>query len=542
MWKRRLVAAVLTLALLAFLGGLGYLGFRYYQRNYLYLDGRHIRRDSQSLDLSGNILPDIDKIQELQELKLLDLRRPGLTVEQYRCLQSALPECRILWELPFQGRRYDLDTRELTVSSLSQEESELLDYLPELQTLHAEACRDYPVLIAFQLRRPAVHVIYNVTLAGQQISNADSAITAADVSAQALDQAIADLPAISAVHLTGVLPTPEELAALQEKYPGIRFTWEVTLGSLVLPMDTTQADLSGENLTALELERLPEYLPALTAMNLTDTGLTQETKVNFAKNHPDIHCRFGLTVADVPLSTEDREIDLSGHTLDSLKELESLLPCFPNLEKLVLCGCGIDSETLDDLQNRLDGVRVVWSVDLGGILLRTDATWFMPTKYGLKVTDADIADLKYCRDMVCIDLGHMEITNCDWAAGMDKLQYLVLADSPLSDISGLEGRTSLIYLELFLTRLQDLTPLESCTSLEDINLCYTYCDATPLTKMPWLKRVWWSGNWMARSLLPAALPDAELNFTAASSTGEGWREGKHYYEMRDILGMGYMTG
>jgi hypothetical protein len=34
----------------------------------------------------------------------------------------------------------------------------------------------------------------------------------------------------------------------------------------------------------------------------------------------------------------------------------------------------------------------------------------------------------------------------------------------------------------------------------------------------------------------------ELELKSGSSTGEGWREGKRYYEQRDYLGMYYMYG
>ena len=95
--------------------------------------------------------------------------------------------------------------------------------------------------------------------------------------------------------------------------------------------------------------------------------------------------------------------------------------------------------------------------------------------------------------------------------------------------------------------IRDYSPLLECKNLEDLNLGYTYGSHEPILQMTWLKRLWWPGNlkrlnWSVRNELRQALPEAKMNFVAGSSTGEGWRTGEHYYEMRDLMGMPYMTG
>ena len=65
-----------------------------------------------------------------KELEFLDLRGTGTSVEDYESLRQQLPGCEIRYDLPFQGSFYPDDTRKLTVSSLTDEEVELLDYLP----------------------------------------------------------------------------------------------------------------------------------------------------------------------------------------------------------------------------------------------------------------------------------------------------------------------------------------------------------------------------------------------------------------------------
>ena len=208
-----------------------------------------------------------------------------------------------------------------------------------------------------------------------------------------------------------------------------------------------------------------------------------------------------------------------------------------------MCGCGVDNETMDALNRKYDNIRFIWSVNLGGALLRTDAEFFMPVKWGVQVDTDDLYDLRYCTDIVCVDIGHMDVYACEWAAFMPNLRYLLMADTKVSDLTPLKDLKNLIYLELFLTQVRDLTPLLGCTALRDINMCYTYADPSALLQMPWVENIWWSGHWAIPGLatqLRQNNPHVRVEYTTVSSTGGGWRELPNYYAMRDELLMFYM--
>ena len=309
---------------------------------------------------------------------------------------------------------------------------------------------------------------------------------------------------------------------------------------------------STEEPSAAETETEPQAtVPAPTRPKRGETArprghIVEPPDARSDGSDPDTVLLFGKAFL-----TNAEEVDLTDCPIEDLSVLEAKLADFPNLKKLILSGCGQSSEALEALNDRLPGVRVVWTVRLGGLDVRTDDTWFMPVKFKKEVTDKDLVELKYCHDMICIDVGHMKITNCDWAAEMPELQYLVIADTQVSDISPLENHKKLVFLELFLTKVTDLTPLESCTGLDDLNLSYLIADATPISRMTWLKRLWWTQpgpqryelpeECQAERILPDALPDTEMKFHSADSVGSGWRKGAHYYEMRDILGMFYIN-
>ncbi len=124
---------------------------------------------------------------------------------------------------------------------------------------------------------------------------------------------------------------------------------------------------------------------------------------------------------------------------------------------------------------------------------------------------------------------------------MPNLKYLIAADCQLLDIEPLTGLDQLVYLEIFMTRVTDYSPLLTCTALEDLNICYTQGDPEIIKQMTWLKRLWWAGCPIEEEEFQAYLPDTKLSFYRGSSTGRGWRSGQHYYDMRDLLGMPYLT-
>lgn len=514
------------------------------EENYVFMDGTLHRRDAQTLDLSGRSVEELEKLKEFPNLEQLDVRGTGLTTEAYEWLCRELPGCAVFWDVPFQGGYYSEDTQALTVMSLTEADIAQLDYFPNLACINAMECRDYSQLLALQQRRPECRVDYAVPLAGESWSSDAAELKLRDADGAELLKMLCYLPKVERVHLTGVLPEMEELEVLREVYPQIAFTWQVQLGEGAMDRDTAWLDMFGMHFDSVEdAAKTLSYFTKLEQVDMRDCGLSDAEMMALADRFPDTDFLWNLTIAGLTVRTDVQEIDLSGREIGSTAAIEALLPYLYELEKVVMCGCGIESPDMAVLSERHPEIRFVWSVDLAGMLFRTDSTYFMPNKYGLECTDENIYDLRYCVDMLCVDVGHMQdVTNCEWAAFMPKLRYLVLADSGVGDITPLTGLTRLVFLELFQSKVRDYSPLVTCTALEDLNLCYTFGDPEPIGQMTWLKRVWWSGWWAGRAKLPQMLPNTQLEFDTVSSTGAGWREGQNYYDMRDLVGMGYMTG
>ena len=233
-------------------------------------------------------------------------------------------------------------------------------------------------------------------------------------------------------------------------------------------------------------------------------------------------------------------LDLSGKKMTEadLPELKEAAAQFTNLQKIVLCDCGLSNEILDNLQNEI-GIRVVWRVKLGTQWsLRTDAVAFsvliMNYKH-IRMTSADLEVLKYCPDLLALDLGHQALTDLSKIAEyLPELRLLIIADNQVSDLSPLANLKHLHYLEIFVNRVTDLSPLASLRELVDVNISYNpISDITPLLNSPMMQRVWLESTRVSAdgvNLLRETYPEAKIVNIGEGSVDQGWRWGNARYE------------
>lgn len=315
-------------------------------------------------------------------------------------------------------------------------------------------------------------------------------------------------------------------------------------------VNVTELTLNGAALGDA-LTRL-EYFPKLSRVVIDGDISDWDAVLELERTYPEIGFVWTVTVLDREVSSDVTELDLSGIPLESVAEVEAALPHLTHLEKLILCDTGLPSEELDGLWKRYPEIRVVWNVMVGKIPVRTDETTLMPLKYGydgwgkgIKLHNEDITEMKYLVDMVCMDLGHMAITDLEFLRYIPNLKYLIVADCGITDISPMEDLKKLEYLEMFMNNVSDISPLAGCTELRDLNLCRNkITDLSPLLELEHLENIWVSRNPLSKEqqkMIQEAFPEAKAVFDTESSTGRGWRRLPRYYEQRDLLGMFYMV-
>ena len=527
---------------------------------------------------------------------VLDLRFADVTTADYDKLRKKAPNSEILWRIPFQGKTYDQDTDVLYVTSLTDEDVATLDYFTRLKTVEAQECTDYPQLAALTARRPEVTVEYTVTIDGREYPQDTAVVSISGITEEEINL-LTYLPELTAVTAVGCR-TPEQMTRLRDFCQEKGLSFALRFGTKTYPDTVEELDVTG--VTDGELELL-QLLPELKTLHLKNPEADPETVAQLRSTYPKADISWEVEIAGVSFPDDTKEVDLSAVLessaaqtaagtaagtqtavgaqtaagaqtttktqtttgtatgTQSTKETQSTAPAVTlNLEDLekkmsylsdakqVFLGkCGLDNEELAALRERVrDSYKLVWTVQLGKKLTaRTDDTTFMPVReHVYYFLDEDAYNLRYCEDMLCVDVGHMGLTNIDFVKGMPHLQILILAhNGQLQDISPISSCKELIFLELDWSAVKDFTPLVGCTSLEDLNIGLTYPSVEPLMQMTWLKNLWMVDRGGAYQL-SQALPDTKIVASADATVGAGWRNLPNYYKMRDMLGMEYMRG
>ncbi|MDO4493529.1 MAG: leucine-rich repeat domain-containing protein [Clostridia bacterium] len=265
---------------------------------------------------------------------------------------------------------------------------------------------------------------------------------------------------------------------------------------------------------------------------------------------------FTLYGKAFPAGTET--IDLNETAVDDLAPLTAYLKEHPEVTRVELCNCGQPNEALAELRDAFPNVKVVWMVKVGKrFKLRTDithfATWEILRWNDEGIIEAknvgghkskDVDNLRYCTDLVALDLGHNSLTDLSFLEPLKNLRWLILADNKITDITVLGTLPHLYYLELLSNRITDISPLANLTELVDLNIggC-SEKDATAVCNIKSLKRLWitdffFKDKKAQRAEIEAALPDCEICWVKDNRyTLYGWRTHERYYEMRRALGM-----
>ena len=414
------------------------------------------------------------------DAEYLDLRGTGISQQHYEALCGKLPECQVLWDVPFQGKTLPSDTESITVTTLSAEDVQQLGYFPNLREMDARDCRDYENIMLVLEKRPRCQVDYQVEIGGRLYGKQTREIdlSSGESSGQELLQRLAYLPELQKVHLDEPLIPAAELGKLLETYGKIAIDWDKTL---------------------------------------------------FGSRH----------------NSGEEFLDVSGMHFDHIVEVMKQAAYLPNLKQLDMLDSGFSNETMKTFRDQVrDHYKVVFNVRVGSMNLRTDIKDFFPDRDHGKVRPWQTYNLRYCEDLICVDVGHLGFKDLDWVAGTPHLKYLIMSDGAVQDLTPLGQLQELEFLELFMTGVVDTTPLLTCRSLRDLNLGVTPLgDLTPLTQMTWLEKLWVNRtpiNAAEQKLLRESLPATYLEFEEYYPTWGGWRDMPRYFDMRDALRAPYM--
>lgn len=488
----------------------------------------------------------------------IDLRGREISEEKLRTIESRFPDAHILWDVTVGGNSFDGESESIVTADFTTEDIPSFARLKNLKEADVSACSDFSAILALQNALPEVRVHWTVPLGEKSFDGESESIAVQDASADMLRAAITRLPKLRTLVLTDSTLSPADQLALTEEFPSMLFSWDVTLAGRTIPSDVTALDFTGTPLTEEDLSELSAALSLFSnaeSVNLTDCGLSEHMLQDFSAAHPNLLTEWETQLFGVRFSTAAEEIDFSDVplTVEDAAQIEAMLPYLPNLKKVVMLRCGISDEDMDAIDLRHEDVQFVWMVQVRRWGLRTDRTYFTVynNDYEFPEDNHSFAALRYCRDMIAIDLGHQKFyDDPDMFENFPDLRYLVVSNSQYESLPALKYLKNLVMLEMFWTNTSDITPLRELTNLRHLNITYkrvrdAEADLDTLMHMTWLERLWISYN-MYRDdqieALKAALPDTQVQVIYTTDcVSQGWRNGsEEYFNMRDALHMYYL--
>lgn len=279
---------------------------------------------------------------------------------------------------------------------------------------------------------------------------------------------------------------------------------------------------------------------------------------DLTERYRDGELLWELDVDGVRVTPDICELDFSGHDLAALDlDLYMLFGLLRNLEKADMCQCGFSNDEMAALQDAFPEIKIVWEIQMSHWTVRTDAVAFSTMKTCSQtffLNDDEAKYLKYCTDLVALDLGHNYVTDLSFLKYMPELKILILVDNVKSweggkihridDLSMLQYVPKLEYLEFFCDGVEDISFLQYTPNLVDLNISYNpISDATYLFELPKLERLFLEHTKIPYSefeRLQETYPDAQIEYYGEGSIDHGWREHERYYAMRDMFKNNYV--
>lgn len=528
--RKVLISVIVVLALV--LAALT--GFIWYQAGHIFVDGAAYAKDADVLDLRGQ----------------------SISEAHYLTVQQALPDCEVIWDVPFQGGKVSSDVQQLTITRVESEDIRMLKaYFPKLQTVDASGCTDYPMLALLARELKDCQVSYQVDLGGTSADpNLDAMVLEQGSYAfETLLENLQYLPRLRTLHFPTSDLSGQEQDLLKKAYPQLEVTSTVEILGKEYDSVTTKLDLSAMKSADVEtVSSKLALLPQLQEVELMGSSgsyllLTDVQKLKNAA--PEVSFHYSCDFYGVTVSTTDTEVTLKNLSIKAMPEtgiageIRAMLDIMDNCQRIVVEGLSqydkiwtrISSAELAEIREEYrDKTSVVWRVFFGenGSSL-TDAE-VIRAVYG--VTDDNSKDLIYCENVRYLDLGHNEFLDyMDFLSGMTDLEVAILSGAPLRDLSPIAACKNLKFLEIANCQyIPNIDALKECTQLEMLNISFTtFEDLSPIMDLNLTHLTSVRNKFVSKGEPEEALqsfidahPDCWTVYEGEQPYGVGWRYDK----------------
>jgi len=528
--------------------------------------GKPVDRQTANLDLRNceiSSAAELLNLSRLRELTALDLRDNPLDRTDIDLIQIRIPKCNIRWSVPLGMNRYDSESETITIPNFSQTDISLLEYFTHLTMLDASGSTDYQALITAQAENEDIKFVWTCSAAGKTFYNTDETILCAKgTTLTDVENLLRALPSLKTIDMRETDVLADDIRTLQDENASVQFFAQAYL--LDDRYDTTKTSLRLAATELLDVKRLIDQLvlfPHLKELDLRELPVNEQDISTLSKRYPEISFRWMVPILDLLRIDSDTEsLDLRGYIISDIASFKQKLQLLKKLTYLDMCNCGPSDEEMALLRSSFPHVKIVWMLHVGYWEIRTDIKAFSMaqdkehdgvrfTKVGDEirryrwVDDTEIAKLRYCTDIVALDIGHAYlISDISFIRELPKLRFLVISLTKVRDVSPIRTLKDLIFLEMFDLKQTEISVLYDLPQLEYLN-CSTnlITDIMPFLSLTNLKRLWiikcgFSDETL--HTLKVGLPDTIVIAKGKHPTDTGWRfDNPAYLEMQELFGL-----
>jgi len=517
---------------------------------------------AESITVSSLTQLENETFEGFDNLKLLDLRAVSVNSAHVDEIHAALPDCEILWNVPLGSAVFDSSSSEIVLpQDCAASDLEKLRNFPKLASVDATACSVDETFAAAAMAYPSVSFVWNTSFEGVKVTSTDTTLdlTGQSLSPDLVGKLLFGLPALEQVICNETGWSIEQISTLQGSYPAITFFCDIDVFGERVPAVTQTLDLSGKTIDLSALPQVFAQLPQLTSVNLTDQQLSFEQIDSLTSAFPQIAFLFSFELFSQRVTSETTELDLDGFALYSPDEIAAKLKYLPKLSYCDLSYCGLSNEQMEHLIAQFPSIKFVWMIRIGAWEVRTDITAFskgnrdkFPNDMGWFTDEGktnfyneDIEALKYCKDLVYLDLGHgNRISDVSVISQLKKLRVLIVSMNKIKDVSPLTELKELECLEIYQNPIEDISFVTQLPKLKYLNCSATlFEDITPLLSLKNLEMLWFvnvrNTTKEQRQQLADALPNCNICFSANSSGEGGWTGNPLYIEYQSAFGLPY---
>ncbi len=429
---------------------------------------------------------------------------------------------------------------------LNEGECEKLADFASLESADLSGSENLDEILEWADANTQTDVTYSVTLPdGSVVSSksetADFRGATAD-SFQAYTALLKYLPNAKTVELgsneSGVSLSADDIAALEEEYPEVAFSYAVTLGSQTVDLSADAVDLSA--LAPEDVEQSVKWLKCmknLQSVKLGDestTSLSWDDIVKISNACPDADLSYSFSLYGVALTLDAECIDINHITVtDNGDAVVSALQCMKNVTTLDMDFCGVEDARMEEIRDMFPNVEVIWRIWFGDCYsVRTNTERILASRPSVGgMLDNSVGEkLKYCTKIKYLDLGHNDtLTDISFVNYMPDLEVFIIAiNENITDISPLKNCPKLEYLEINTTPVSDISCLKGLTGLHHLNIANTkVTDISPLFECAELERLWIGlytevpDEQVAE--MQSIAPNCVINTTTDDPHGEEWR-------------------